>query len=338
MTGEQVLAIGSRRWGGACRASLVARAVAIASWLALAGGVSAASGEEPLSLTISPGGPEIRSGDELWARLRIDDGPKPYIWPLLGPGGMKLTRSYPMEKVPGEQYDHPHQRSLWFTHGDVNGVDFWTEGQGHGKIVHRDFSTIDAGGESITLVSENDWLAPDGKRLCADRRRITFRATPEARIVDFEIALLATDGDVRFGDTKEGTFGVRVSSQLVLAKHGRITTSEGLTDRDAWGKQAAWVDYSGTVDDRPGGVAIFNHPSSFRFPTYWHVRDYGLFAANPFGWHDFQGNDQVDGSHVIPAGERIVLRYRVLLHGGDAEAAKVAEEFAAYARETAQDL
>lgn len=316
----------------------------IATWrgcwltLGLACWLSTALSEQPLVLQVEDSGPSILIGDELWAKLRIDDGPKPYVWPLLGPGGTRITRAFPMEKVEGEQHDHPHHRSLWFTHGDVNGIDFWTEGEGHGRIAHREFVEMDATAEAVTLVSDNDWLAPDGQKICTDRRRLTFRATPELRTIDFEIALIASEGELKLGDTKEGTFGVRVASSLCLPQGGHIVNSEGQRDREAWGKPAAWVDYFGTVDDQPVGVAILNHPSSFRFPTYWHVRDYGLFAANPFGWHDFRGDESADGSHTIPAGERIVLRYRVLLHRGDSDTAQVAREFAAYSQQEVRDL
>lgn len=308
---------------------------AVVVWSLLA---QAARGEDALVLRIEDGGPAIAVGHELWARLRVDDGPKPYVWPLRGPGGQDLTRAYPMEKIAGEQHDHPHHRSLWFTHGEVNGVDFWSEGPGRGRIAHREFVEMASTGESVMLVSDNDWLAPDGKKVCTDRRRITFRAATDRRTIDFEIALQASEGDVKLGDTKEGTFGVRVASSMSLPQGGHIVNSQGQRDREAWGKQAAWVDYFGTVEGQPAGVAIFNHPSSFRFPTYWHVRDYGLFAANPFGWHDFQGNESVDGSYRIPAGERIILRYRVLLHGGDWDAARIAQEFAVYSQEMVRDL
>ena len=107
--------------------------------------------------------------------------------------------------------------------------------------------------------------------------------------------------------------------------------SEGQTDRGTWGKRAAWVDYHGPLDGQVTGITIMNHPSSFRFPTYWHVRTYGLFAANPFGLHDFEGTSEVDGTHELEAGESITLRYRVLLHRGDEKEGKVAEAFADYA-------
>ena len=128
---------------------------------------------------------------------------------------------------------------------------------------------------------------------------------------------------------------VRVAATMKVesGKGGKIINSEGQTNQAAWGKQAAWVDYHGPVDGRTVGIAILNHPSSFRFPTYWHVRTYGLFAANPFGLHHFKGSQSVDGSHTLSKGETMTLRYRVLLHRGDEKSAKVAEAFDIYAKE-----
>ena len=78
------------------------------------------------------------------------------------------------------------------------------------------------------------------------------------------------------------------------------------------------------------GVAILNHPDSFRYPTTWHVRDYGLFAANPFGWHDF--GMKKSGEYAIPAGGSIAFLYRLILHKGDTATARVANAFEGYAK------
>jgi hypothetical protein len=144
----------------------------------------------------------------------------------------------------------------------------------------------------------------------------------------------ASPGDVTFGDTKEGAFGVRVAGTMDVKnkKGGRIINSEGLTDGAAWGKASAWVDYQGPVGDETLGIAIINHPTSFRYPTTWHVRDYGLFAANPFGLHDFEPAKGQKGDHKISAGESMTLRYRVLLHRGDEKQGRVAESFAEYSK------
>ena len=127
-------------------------------------------------------------------------------------------------------------------------------------------------------------------------------------MIDFEIEIHATDGDVTFHDTKEGMFGLRVASSMDVAKKtgGRITNAEGLTDDKAWGQASPWVDYVGPVQGKTLGIAILNHPQSFRYPTTWHVRTYGLFAANPFGWHDFGRSEK--GDYTLPAGQKVRFR------------------------------
>lgn len=260
--------------------------------------------------------------------------PKPILWPVIGPTGKPVTRAFPMERIKGEAFDHPHQRSFWFTHGEVGGADFWAEGRGRGTIAHRKFTQVEGGSQAV-IASENEWLDGEGKKLLDDSRRLVFRADGDSRTIDFDVVLTAADDPVKFGDTKEGSFGVRVAPSMKVdaGQGGRIVNAEGVTDRAAWGKQSPWVDYHGPVDGEVVGIAILNHPSSFRYPTYWHVRTYGLFAANPFGWHHFQGNDAVDGSYTLQPGESLTLRYRVLLHKGDEKAGEVAEAFAAYAKE-----
>jgi hypothetical protein len=240
-----------------------------------------------------------------------------------------MTRAYPMsEENDEERKDHPHHRSLWFTHGDVNGLSHW-----HRETIrHKEFGEL-AGGETGTIVTRNEWLDADGKPICGDVRTLRFGTDGEARWIDFDITLTALDKPVGFGDTKEGCFGVRVAASMkVDAKQGgRIVNSLGQTDKEAWGKSCPWVDYHGPVDGQTVGLAIFNHPTSFRFPTYWHVRTYGLFAANPFGLHDFQRGKDLDGSHTLAPGASMTLRYRVFLHRGDEKQGGVAKAYEAYA-------
>lgn len=280
-------------------------------------------------------GVRVMLDGELFTDYLTGAGPKPYLWPIVGPTGKEMTRSFPMEAVAGEKDDHPHQRSFWFTHGSVNGVDFWMEGEQAGKIVHREFTEMSAG-PTARLVSKNDWMAPDGKKLCTDERSVTFSATEGARVIDFDVTLYASEGPVVLGDTKEGSFGVRVPTSMDVKQEepgkvgGEIVNSDGLRDGDAWGKAAAWVDYHGPVEGETLGIAILNHPGSFRYPTHWHVRDYGLFAANPFGLHEFTGAPEGSGRHELKAGESITLRYRVIFHRGDEEAAEIAKTFEEY--------
>ena len=282
----------------------------------------------------SPRGVVVKIDGDLFAEYLTRSGNKPIVWPILGPTGKPMTRAYPMVDLPkGKKDDHPHQRSFWFTHGSVNGVSFWEEGGKAGSIVHRRFVEV-AGGHEGVIVAQNDWLAPGGKKVCEDLRRLKFGAEKDARWIDFDITLTATAGPLTFGDTKEGTFGVRVADTMKvdLKQGGKIVNSEGQTDQKAWGRPAAWVDYHGPVDGETLGIAILNHPDSFRFPTTWHVRTYGLFAANPFGLHDFPDGQNADGTHKVPAGGSFSLYYRVWLHKGDTQEGKVGEAYRAYAQ------
>ncbi len=290
----------------------------------------AASPGAELSVERTDEGAVVRIDGELFAQYVSRSDTKPIIWPIIGPTGQPMTREWPMGEGEGERQDHPHQRSLWFAHGDVDGVDFWHR---PGVIEERALDVLATGSEAVVR-TRNDWMGPDGK-LCEDEQVWTFGVDGENRYIDLDITITASEGAVTFGDTKEGTAAIRVAETMKVDAQlgGRIVSSEGLTDGEAWGKPAPWVDYHGPVAGETVGVAIFNHPSSFRFPTFWHVRTYGLFAANPFGVRDFTGDSGRDGSHTIPAGESITLHYRFFFHKGDTEAAGVADAYAAYAAE-----
>jgi Methane oxygenase PmoA len=285
--------------------------------------------------TSDPVGWEIRHGDELLAGYRSDFNGTPIVFPLIAPGGHHATRGFPMLPVkPTEKNDHDHHRSLWMTHGEVNNVDFWIDDEGCGKIVQTTGSaSTHPDTNTAVIVTKNDWNGPDGKRILSDDRSITFSVVGDAHIVDFDVVLHANDGPVHFGDTKEGSFGLRVPGTVkVDAKlGGKITNADGLQDSDAWGKHSPWVDYSGPVDDSMLSITIHNHPSSFHYPCRWHVRTYGLFAANPFGEFHFTGGEKTEG-YTLPAGESLNLSYRVTLREADFDAAKAAADFEAYAK------
>ena len=280
----------------------------------------------------------IQLDGSLFSEYRTDVGAKPFLYPLVGPAGSSLTRAYPMEAVAGEDRDHPHQKSFWFTHGKVNGIDFWSEQNGNGTIKETARTSMVSGPVLARLCTSDDWLGPDGRKVCEDERVLTFYKTRNARVIDFEILLKATHGPVTFGDTKEGMFGLRVASSMDVDKKrgGRIVNAEGLVDGQAWGKASPWVDYSGPVNGKNVGIAILNHPRSFRYPTTWHVRTYGLFAANPFGWHDFGLSKP--GDYTLPADEKLWFGYRVILHEGDAGAARIADAFDRYGEPPAIDV
>jgi hypothetical protein len=279
-------------------------------------------------------GVTVKVDGQLMTRYLVKSGAKPILWPIIGPTGKEMTRGYPMRAAtPEEKADHPHHRSFWFTHGLVNGVDFWSENANHGNINHREFVKLEAGKQAV-IATRNDWIGPKGDKVCDDLQTYTFGADEQSRWIDVDLVVNASPGDVTFGDTKEGAFGLRVAGTMDVTakKGGRIVNSEGKTDGDSWGKPAAWVDYQGPVGGETLGIAILNHPSSFRYPTTWHVRTYGLFAANPFGLHDFDPQKGQKGDHTIKAGESMTLRYRVLFHRGDEKQGRVAEVFAQYAK------
>jgi hypothetical protein len=277
----------------------------------------------------------VKLDGKLLTRYVIRSNTKPILWPIIGPYGDEITRQYPMREAgPGERADHPHHRSFWFTHGDVNGVSTWDERPPKsGQIVHKEFLKV-AGGDCAVIAARNDWVGPDGKKLCEEVRAVTIGAEGEHVWIDFDTTVTATEGEVTFGDTKEGSFGVRVAGTVSVdsKKGGKIVNSEGQTDGQAWGKQAAWCDYYGPINDKIVGIAIMNHPKSFRYPTYWHVRTYGLFTANPFGVSDFTKAPEGAGAHTLKPGESFTLNYRVLIHKGDEKEGQVAEAFQKYSQ------
>jgi hypothetical protein len=309
-----------------------------AGWL-LAGiggpfSADAVEAADPVPYEIKPAeqGPKVfRDGQLLTQYLELS-GHKPVLYPLIGPGGAAMTRSYPIAATrPGEREDHVHHRSLWFTHGEVNGVDFWAEGDGRGKIIQTDLRT-EKTGDGVAIRTENAWQAPTGEKLLSDVRELVFHDVEGTRAIDFDIVLTAGDAPVVFGDTKEGSFGIRVAGTMKVDSEpgGSIVNSEGDQGAAAWGKRASWVDYTGPVDGQIVGVAILNHPASFNYPTRWHVRTYGLFAANPFGVHHFEGGEPTPGVKLEP-GESLTLRYRVLMHEGHTSQADIAEHWERYA-------
>lgn len=288
-------------------------------------------GEDQFEVVKADKSVTVKLNGKLFTTYQTKFGAKPILWPIVGPTGAEMTRSYPQteEGKPDEKKDHIHHRSFWFTHGDVNGVSFWHENDKHGTIVHREFLEV-SGGPKAVISTVNDWVGPDGKKHCEDKRTFTFSTGKDKRYVDVEIVVKAAYGDVVFGDTKEGSFGVRTRGSVkVDAKQGgKIVSSEGKEDAAAWGKPAAWVDYFGPVEGKTVGIAILNHPDSYGFPSHWHVRNYGLFAANPFGLKAFKTGK--DGKLVLKKGDSFKLLYRVIFHTGDNETADIKGEFEKY--------
>ncbi len=287
-----------------------------------------------VQITELPDRLRIELEGKLFTEYFYKDVPRPYFYPLMGPGELPMTRNWPMKDVPGEEHDHKHHRSLWFTHGSVNGHDFWSEDKDFGKIVHDGFTEIKSGNESGVIRSKNKWVTADGTLVCTDERTFRVYAPGKAgeRIFDYEITLHPAQGELRFGDTKEGSMAVRLAETMRLkGKVGHIVNSAGVRDEQTWGKRAEWCDYYGPVEGKTVGIAIFDHPQNPRHPTWWHVRDYGLFSANPFGQHDFEKlKDKAAGDLVVTSGKSITFRYRFYLHQGTDQEAQVASKYKDY--------
>ena len=261
------------------------------------------------------------------------DVPKPYLAPLRSASGKIVTRQYPMADVPGESHDHPHHRGLWFTHGDVNGYDFWANedsqkgaGKGKGKVVLLKINKIAGGKSSGYIDATFEWQAGSAT-LLRENRRMTFYSDPRLRIIDFD-ATLSPEQEVTFGDTKEGMFAIRLAAPLEEEqpkdipepkRTGKLVNAQSkIGEKNVWGKKSEWCDDSGVIDGEPLGVAIFDNLNNPRQPTYWHARAYGLFATNIFGLKDFEKGHLPDGSLTIRPGQPLRFRYRVVIHPGDA--------------------
>lgn len=259
---------------------------------------------------------------------------RPFFHPFIGPQGVQLTRNYPMEKdVEGETIDHLHHRSVWVAYGDVNGSDNWSEGENHAWQAHKDIAELVDGPAFGQFRQTLDWQDHERNKVLEETRTVRVYMTPNsARVMELTVALRASENEVRLGDTKEGGIcSVRVATEMDGNAGGRIENSAGgIGEAETWGKPAHWCDYSGTVKGKPVGIAVFDHPFNLRHPTTWHVRNYGLMTANPFGHSYYKSGFLEDGSYTIEAGDTLTFRYRLFIHSHDARRAKVAERYHDY--------
>ena len=300
------------------------------------------------SLSASAGIQLQQNGDRL--KVLVDgklfteyraDGHVPCLYPVIGPSGAGLTRNFPLAPpAPGEATDHPHHRSFWTAHGSVNGIDFWAIPKDPGtRIVHRGFLATTTGSETTggetteraAFSVDLAWVS-GGKTQLAEKRTYSIIVREKSRVIDVTSVFTAADGDATFGDTKEGTFAIRLAPTLRLrgkAAKGHSINSEGQKDNDCWGKRAAWVAYYGPdAMGRPVVVAAMDHPDNPRHPTWWHARPYGLVAANPFGRHDFEHKaDKHLGDFVLKKGESVTFKHRWIFHQGSLESAKLDQEW-----------
>ena len=263
---------------------------------------------------------------------------RPFCYPLLGPGEVPLTRPVPAPSDAPDWYkapsEHPHHKGLYVAQGDVNGFDNWSEEPGHARTVNRACQVRAQGPVYAELLAENDWVSPAGDPFLAETTLLRVYNLPgETRLLDWDLTWRAAYGGVFFGDTKEaGTLSVRMAESLRVDHGGRMVNAYGgVGEGECWGQPAPWVDYSGLSEGRHVGLAILDHPSNFRYPTTWHVRDYGLFTANCWGRHDFTGDWSVRGDYALPAGQALHWTFRVVLHEGDEQEGQIARRWLDFA-------
>jgi hypothetical protein len=292
------------------------------------------------------GGVVVRLYGETVGEYAVDRANKPFLWRLSGPTGKSMTRSFPMIEVPGGTIDHVHQRGLSFSHQGVGGFDTWSEPATFrdetndpdrlatvGAIRHVGYRTL-AGGVTAVIHARNDLVDASNRPLLAEERRMTFSLGPASRIIDVDIDLIAAYGPIELADMKDAGLSIRVPDSMTVERGlgGTIVNSAGERDAAAWSRRALWVDYHGPVDGEHLGIAILNHPTSFRHPTPWHVRTYGLFCANPFGMKQMDPEAE-SGAVAMEDGQRISLRHRVIFHVGDEQRGGIAAAYEAYAAE-----
>jgi hypothetical protein len=291
---------------------------------------------------------------------------KPVLFPIRTARGTLVTRGFPLEPRPGERVDHPHQVGLWFNYGNVNGVDFWNNSEAlsaeeaakMGTIRHRAITRAEGGTDRGTLEVEADWILPDGSTAVKETTTFVFHGTADSRTIDRITRLIAPPGGegVLFADNKEGLLGLRVTRALEMPSdepevftdasgkpttvpvldnegvNGLYTSSEGLEGGAVWGTRARWVALSGRVQDEDVILLVLDHPANPGYPTYWHARGYGLFAANPLGEKVFsEGREELN--FRLDPGEKMVFRYRLVVGAGPFSAESAEQAWKTFAAE-----
>jgi len=288
---------------------------------------------------------------------------KPVLFPVMTSEGTEITRGYPLKPRAGERVDHPHHIGIWFNYGDVDGFDFWNNSEaipadkksGYGTVKHVKINQLKEGIGEALMVTTESWIDPSGKELISEKTEYHFIANGKTRIIDRVSTLTATGKTVSMKDNKEGMIAIRVARQLELPSKdevimtdaqgnpttvkkmsndgvsGSYRSSEGIKDDAVWSTRAKWMDLNGTIGSEKIAVVICDHPKNQSYPTYWHSRGYGLFAANPLGWSVFtKGKETLNYS--IPAGKSSTFRYRFIIHSGadltDSEINGYAADFA----------
>jgi hypothetical protein len=280
---------------------------------------------------------------------------KAVLYPIRSAGGAFITRGWPVDPRPGERVDHPHHVGLWLNYGDVNGDDFWNNSTDvqdqpekkifYGTVVHTGIVSMKSDNDAATLTVTADWLNHTGKPVLQERTTYTFRGRGRSRSIDRATTLTALSNDVTFKDNKEGLIGLRLTRELEhpatkaetftdasgkptavpllnnTGVTGQYRNRQGITGETVWGKRSPWMTLTGTLPNaEPVTLTLLDHPQNLTYPTYWHARGYGLFAANPLGPSVFSNGTDPALNYVLRAGQSVTFRYRLLIESGTATA------------------
>jgi len=269
------------------------------------------------------------------------DANKPFFYPLTTPEGIRVTRGFPIDPVEGDPVDHRHQKGLWMGTERLSGMDLWENDATYnrprmGKIVFRDVSRLVSGKDRGELVFRADWVSPASQLLVTeDRTMIFYSGIPHGHIVDVDVTLTARK-PVVFEDHQDAVIGIRLNPAFDEKKGGMAMNAEGFRgEAGIRGRASRYVDWKATIDKNPVGVAILDHPANLSSPARWHIRDFGFFTANPFARQAFDPN-AVSAAKSLQPGEKLRLRYRVIVYSGRFDVEASWREFAADAAAKAQ--
>jgi Methane oxygenase PmoA len=279
---------------------------------------------------------------------------KAVLYPIYTANGTTITRGWPLDPRPGERVDHPHHVGMWFNYEDVNGDDFWNNSNTpprptstYGTIIHTGFKKINQKKGLMTVTA--DWLSNSRAVVLKEETTFKFYGKGKQRFIERTSTLTAQGEKVVFKDVKDGMIALRVARELehpstkaeiftdaagVATKvpaldntgiSGNYLNSNGIKGDDVWGKRANWVNLRGQIKDEKISVVIFDHPKNVGYPTYWHARGYGLFAANPLGQNIFsEGKENLN--LTLKPGESVTFKYKIMIAGELTEAEIKAEE------------
>jgi Methane oxygenase PmoA len=282
---------------------------------------------------------------------------KPVLFPLQTASGVTVTRGFPLAPRANERTDHPHHIGMWLNYGDVNGLDFWNNSDAiaavdkpkYGSIRHQKILSVKDGAKKGVLVVTSNWVDISGKILIKELTTLTFSGDDNSRTIDRATTLTAQQEKVSFKDNKEGFMGLRVARELEIPSQkaeiftdangvatkvavlnnegvtGTFLSSKGIVGNDVWGTRGTWCMMYGKKSGELVSIAIIDHPTNPGYPTYWHARGYGLFAANSLGQEPLSGGKE-KLNFALEAGKSVTFKYSVVITNGSTPSAELLDK------------